>query len=88
MTPYLLSGVRLHFDKVRNTNVLLAPERALMLDGVSYEILRRVDGIQSVVEIVEDLARAFDAPAEVIRGDVDAFLNDLKTQLLVGDRDA
>ncbi len=88
MTPHLLSGVRLHFDAVRDTHVLLAPERTLMLDTVSYEILRRVDGTANAAEIVADLAQSFDAPEETIRGDVSAFLTDLCGQLLLGDRDA
>lgn len=88
MTPHLLPGVRLHYDAVRETHVLLAPERALMLDMVSHEILRRVDGRANESEIIADLARSFDAPEETIRGDVRAFLSGLRAQLLLGDHDA
>lgn len=87
MTPHLLPGVRLHFDAVRDTHVLLAPERVLMLDQISHEILRRVDGVANDEEIVTDLAQTFDAPVDTVRGDVVAFLKSLQGQLLLGDRD-
>lgn len=87
MTPHLLPGVRLHFDALRDTHVLLAPERVLMLDQISHEILRRVDGVANDEEIVTDLAQTFDAPVDTVRGDVVAFLKSLQGQLLLGDRD-
>ena len=59
-----------------------------MLDQVSHEILRRVDGSASEGEIVASLARAFDAPEATIQADVRTFLKDLRGQLLLGDHDA
>ena len=42
--PVLPRGVRLHWDVVRSALVLLAPERALMLDAVGHAILSRTKG--------------------------------------------
>lgn len=83
MTPVLPRGVRVRHDPQRGQPVLLGPERALMLDEVGAAILQRVDGAASVEGIVADLAAAYDAPAEVIRGDVEAFLADLHDRRLL-----
>ena len=75
--PALLRGVRLHHDRVRETWVLLAPERALRLDPVGHAILSRVDGETPFDGIVADLAGVFDAPREQIARDAGAFLTSL-----------
>lgn len=75
--PALAHGVRLRFDQARDAWVLLAPERVLMPDDISVEILKRCDGRASVSAIVDDLARAFEADAAQVAGDVRGFLQDL-----------
>ena len=72
--PALLRGVRTHWDKVRNTWVLLAPERALELDEIAAAILAETDGEASFAEIVDRLAAKYNAPPERIAGDARAFL--------------
>lgn len=72
--PALLRGVRPHFDKVRDTWVLLAPERALALDPVGAAILAETDGEASFAQIVARLAAKYNAPAEQIAGDARKFL--------------
>lgn len=81
--PSLPRGVRCHFDKVRNTDVLLGPERVLMLDQIGVAVLYRVDGAATVTQIAADLAAAYDAPEDVIKGDVIAYLADLAEKRLV-----
>ncbi|MBA4492611.1 pyrroloquinoline quinone biosynthesis peptide chaperone PqqD [Paracoccus sp. S1E-3] len=83
MIPVLLRGVRMKDDRVRNVPVLLGPERALLLDAIGAAILARVDGARDLDGIVDDLAAAYDAPAEVIRSDVEAFLADLAEKRLL-----
>lgn len=78
IVPRLPRGVRLRHDRVRDQWTLLGPERVLKLDQVSREILTRCDGAADLAAIVADLAKAFDAPAAVIEGDVRAFLTDLR----------
>ncbi|MEX2519417.1 MAG: pyrroloquinoline quinone biosynthesis peptide chaperone PqqD [Paracoccaceae bacterium] len=83
MIPALPRGTRLRWDAVRETQVLLGPERALMLDAVAYEILKRVDGVVTEAEICADLAQAFGAPLDRVSADVAAFLADLAEKRLL-----
>lgn len=76
--PVLPRGVRLHFDKVRETWVLLAPERTVMLDAVGHAILSEVDGVRPLGEIARALAEKFAAPAEQIAEDSAGFLGELR----------
>ncbi|MEL7254864.1 MAG: pyrroloquinoline quinone biosynthesis peptide chaperone PqqD [Pseudomonadota bacterium] len=75
---FLPRGVRTHKDRVRDMDVLLAPERVLMLDGIGVAILARLDGVATVEEISDDLARTYDAPRDVIEPDVIEYLGDLQ----------
>lgn len=73
-------GVRLCEDKARGGWVLLAPERVFQLDPIAQQVLMRVDGERDISAIVDDLARAFDAPRERISVDVRAMLTNLITK--------
>lgn len=75
---FLPRGVRTHRDQVRAADVLLGPERVLMLDQIGLAILSRLDGVATVADISEDLARTFEAPREVIEPDVIEYLIDLR----------
>ena len=81
--PRLPKGVRLRFDKARDKWVILAPERVLVPDPVALEIVKRCDGKATVASIVDDLAKAFEAPREVIDKDVNALLQDLANKGMV-----
>ena len=75
--PAFAPGFRLRFDQVRNTWVILAPERLFMPDEQAVEILKLVDGKRTLDSIVDDLAARFDAPRDTIAADVNAMLQDL-----------
>ena len=75
--PSLPRGVRFHKDRVRGMDVLLGPERVVMLDAIGLAILDRVNGASAVSTISEDLAAVYDAPRDVIEPDVIAYLQDL-----------
>ena len=60
--PFLPRGVRLHFDTVRDTWVLLAPERVLKLDAVAAAVLAELDGKRTFGEITAALAAGYNAP--------------------------
>lgn len=75
---FLPRGVRTHRDTVRATDVLLAPERVLMLDQIGLAILSRLDGAATVGEISENLAQTYEAPRDVIEPDVIEYLTDLR----------
>ena len=81
--PYLPRGVRTHFDTVRKMDVLLGPERVLMLDQVGMAVLKEMDGISSLVDISQKLARVYEAPLDVIAPDVMAFVMDLRDRGMV-----
>ncbi|EAU47077.1 pyrroloquinoline quinone biosynthesis peptide chaperone PqqD [Salipiger bermudensis] len=76
--PTLPRGVRLHWDRVRETWVLLAPERAITLDQVGHAILSEVDGSRSFGEITAGLAAKYNAPQEQIAKDSAGFLGALR----------
>jgi len=86
--PYLPRGVRRHYDKVRDTHVLLGPERALMLDETGQAILAELDGTRSIDQIATDLAARYNAPAEAISADMIEFLSGLVDKQMVWIRDA
>ncbi len=81
--PVLLRGVRTHWDAVRSTWVLLAPERAIALDEIGAAILAETDGETPFSEIVERLAAKYDAPAEQIATDARRFLTALIERRMV-----
>jgi pyrroloquinoline quinone biosynthesis protein D len=76
--PALPRGVRLHFDKVRDTWVLLAPERAVTLDNIGHAILTAVDGTRNFNEITHLLAETYGAPQAQIAEDSAGFLDALR----------
>jgi pyrroloquinoline quinone biosynthesis protein D len=76
--PVLPRGVRLHYDRVREAWVLLAPERAVTLDAIGHAILSEVDGQRSFGEITKMLADKYDAPSEQIAKDSAGFLAALR----------
>ncbi len=75
--PAFNRGFRLRHDQVRDSWVVLAPERLFMLDGPAVEVLKLVDGARSVPAIVDALAAQYDAPRDLIAADVHAMLQDL-----------
>lgn len=70
-------GVRLRFDEVRGTHVLLAPERTFDLDAVAADVLSFVDGIRSVDGIVAALSEKYLEDRAVIEHDVIGLLDEL-----------
>jgi pyrroloquinoline quinone biosynthesis protein D len=73
----LPTGVRLKRDDARDRHVLLAPERALVMDPIGIAILGEVDGVKSVRQVVDALAQTYAADPAVIGKDVSAFLAEL-----------
>ena len=75
--PALPPHVKLHHDKTRERWVLLAPERLLEPDEAALEILRLCDGETTLRDIAGTLAKSYNAPADVILGDVTSLIQDL-----------
>lgn len=57
--PRLRKGVRLTFDKTRDTHVLLFPEGVLVPNATAAAVLSLCDGESTVDEIVAALGRRF-----------------------------
>ncbi|MBU2961092.1 pyrroloquinoline quinone biosynthesis peptide chaperone PqqD [Citreicella sp. C3M06] len=81
--PFLPRGVRIHRDAVRDTWVLLAPERTVTLDEIAHAILSEVDGVKSLQDITASLAARYQAPAEQIAKDAAGFLGALHDRRFV-----
>ncbi|MEM6748819.1 MAG: pyrroloquinoline quinone biosynthesis peptide chaperone PqqD [Pseudomonadota bacterium] len=81
--PCLPRGVRLHYDTVRESWMLLAPERAIPLDAIGHAILQEVDGTRSFGDITAELAEKYDAPIKQIQDDSAGFLGALKNRRFV-----
>jgi len=75
--PALGRGVKFRFDEVRQSWVLLAPERLFMPDEQAVEILKLVDGVRSLGVIIDDLAGRFNAPRDLVARDVATMLGGL-----------
>lgn len=75
--PALPRHVKLRHDEARDRWVMLAPERVLVPDETALEIVRLCDGAVSVAQIVETLAKKYNAAADMIGKDVTAMLQDL-----------
>ena len=81
--PKLPRGVRLTHNEAQGGWVLLAPERVFKADPIAAEIVKRCTGEATVDDIVDDLARTFNAPRERIMIDVSAMLSGLIDKKLV-----
>ncbi len=75
--PAFNRGFRMRFDEVRQSWVVLAPERLFLLDEQAVEVLKLVDGARTLPEIVDTLAARYAAPRDAIAADVEAMLRDL-----------
>ena len=75
--PKLPTHVKLRYNKQRKQWVVLAPERLLVPDETSLEILQHCDGEVSVSGIVDVLAEKYAAPREKIGKDVIKLLQGL-----------
>jgi pyrroloquinoline quinone biosynthesis protein D len=68
---------RFRFDEVRQAWIVLVPERLMLPDEQAVEILQLIDGERAVDGVIEELVRRYDAPRDVIAGDVIKMLQDL-----------
>ena len=82
--PRLPRGVRLVHNEAQGGWVLLAPERVFKADQIAAEILKRCTGEATLDEIIDDLAKTFNAPRERIVTDVSALINGARGEEAVG----
>ena len=68
---------KFRFDEIRQAWIVLAPERLLLPDEQAVEILQLIDGERTVDGVIDELVRRYDAPRDVIAGDIVKMLQDL-----------
>lgn len=78
--PRLAAGARLHWDAVREKQVLLTPEGVLVLNATAAAILALCDGQCSVSAIATELGRQYN---RVVDEEIVALLNRLVRKRLV-----
>jgi pyrroloquinoline quinone biosynthesis protein D len=74
--PRLSAHRRLKFDEARKSWTIQAPERVFLLDEIAYAIVSRCDGEKTLAGIIDELCAAFDAPRDVVAGDVKKLVED------------
>jgi coenzyme PQQ biosynthesis protein PqqD len=67
----------MRFDPVRQSQVLLAPERTFDLDEIAVAVLNLVDGQRTIGEIAGELATLYAADKAEIEADILPMLGDL-----------
>ena len=75
--PKFPRHVKFHFNKQREQWTIQAPERLMLPDETSVEVLKMLDGKTSVEGIVKVLVEKYNAPADVISKDITAMLQGL-----------
>jgi pyrroloquinoline quinone biosynthesis protein D len=83
--PKLATGVRLHRDKVRDQDVLLFPEGALVLNETALEVLGLVDGERSLDDIASILSERYGGAD--VKDDVSELLDGIGERGLVVEAD-
>jgi pyrroloquinoline quinone biosynthesis protein D len=81
--PRLTRKARLKYDPIDKQFLLLYPERGMKLSDSAAAILQRCDGERTVEAIAEELAEVSGAPLAVVRGDVVAFVDEMKSRGLL-----
>ena len=81
--PAFLNHIKLRLDEERRRWVILAPERVFEPDETAVAVLKLCDGVLSVSDIAEALARDFKAPASQILADVTQLLQELADKGLI-----
>ncbi len=75
--PAMPPHIKLRHDAGRGRWLILAPERVFDPDDIAVEVLKLCDGARTVNDVVQVLAKEYNAPAEEIEADIIAMLQDL-----------
>ncbi|MFE6776281.1 pyrroloquinoline quinone biosynthesis peptide chaperone PqqD [Streptomyces sp. NPDC057702] len=76
--PTLAPSIMLRRDRVRQADLLVLPERVVVLGGRAADVVRLCDGRRDVAQLVEELADRF--PGAPVADEVPAFLARLREQ--------
>lgn len=81
--PKLAAHVRRQLDRLTGAPMLLHPEGAVELSETAGAIVGLCDGVRTTAEIAARLAAEYDAPAEILRTDVEACVGALRERGLL-----
>jgi pyrroloquinoline quinone biosynthesis protein D len=81
--PALRRGIRRHYDATREQNVLLCPERVILLDDIGNSIIELCDGERSIAAISLALAERYAEDPAQVEADVTSFVQELSDKGLV-----
>ena len=76
--PALARSVVLRHDRVRHADLLVLPERVVVLNGQAADVLRLCDGRRQVGEIVDELTTRF--PGAPVADEVPTFLDRVREE--------
>ncbi|MCX5419136.1 pyrroloquinoline quinone biosynthesis peptide chaperone PqqD [Streptomyces sp. NBC_00078] len=76
--PVPAPGIVLRHDHARDTDLLLLPERVVVLKGGAGAVVALCDGTRSVRDIVDELGERF--PGSSVPRDVPPFLGRLREE--------
>ena len=68
----IVPTLRVQWEEVQNCYVVLYPEGMVKLSQSAGEIMKRIDGEKSVIDIIDDISNAFDGAD--VKEDVMKFL--------------
>ena len=68
----IVQTFRVQWEEVQNCYVVLYPEGMVKLSQSAGEIMKRIDGEKSVIDIIDDISNAFDGAD--VKEDVMKFL--------------
>ncbi|MFF5206845.1 pyrroloquinoline quinone biosynthesis peptide chaperone PqqD [Streptosporangium sp. NPDC000396] len=71
-------AIVLRHDSVRQADLLVMPERIVLLNGEAAAVLRLCDGSRTVAEIVEELDAEF--PGAPVADDVPEFIDRVRAE--------
>ena len=80
--PRLARRARLRFDRFSGSQVLLSPERGLLLSESAAAVVLACNGNRTVLQIVSELSKDLTDNSNV-RADVMSFLSELSRRRLI-----
>jgi len=81
VVPILNRGAVLR--EIGNRKLLIIPEGYIELDDISWDILKKCDGMKKLSEILEELKNSYEGDPKAIEQDTVEFLIELKKEGLL-----
>ncbi|WP_248963693.1 pyrroloquinoline quinone biosynthesis peptide chaperone PqqD [Sphaerisporangium perillae] len=76
--PALAASIMMRHDAVRDADLLVMPERIVVLNDQAASVVRLCDGTRTVAQIIDELTAAF--PGGAVATDVPEFLDRVRAE--------